>query len=396
MISATAGGVMRIIGRIAAIFTALVLINGATIILTEYGHEDSHLPPPQEVVIPPERIDLLFAGDLMAHDVNFNMADYTDIYQEMKPTIEHADLAFINLETPVYEKVPYTSFPRFNVHQDYVQAAVDAGFDIFALANNHSADQEAPGIIATLELMRKLAAEEGIAYSGLRMHQRSPITPTTVKAGNWSIGFISITSFINVWSGHELIYLTDYYRNEALRKEFLDYIRTIKPLYQILVIAVHDGAEYSNTPLERKKVFFRELAEAGADVVWGNHSHVLQPWERFTKIDGTSAVLIYSMGNFISGQTWNIDPADYKNEKNATGDSCLLNITFTKEPGKRAISRSITPYLAFNYRDPVKGMIVRPYDKIIGDEGVPKAWKDFYRERKRLLSWFLRPDQPSS
>lgn len=384
---------MKAAGRIALALALLVAVN-LLFFLPVSGKTESAgdsgaapLPPP-----PPDRLILAFAGDLMAHSVNFMMADYGDIYREMKPAVEAADLAFINLETPVMDDADYASFPRFNVHTPYVEAAVEGGFDLFALANNHACDRESAGVSATYRTMEALRETSGIAFSGIRSHARAPMRSVRVDAGNWKVGFLSITSFVNVWEGNELVYLADYYRSDDMKRELLQFIESVRPLYDILVVGVHDGIEYEHDPLERKKLFFRELAEAGADVVWGHHSHVLQPWELHQRTQGGPAVLIYSMGNFISGQTWNIDPEDYDNDRNATGDSCLLYVAFTRPAGKSAAGiESVEPYFAFNYRDPVKGMVVRPLDTLAGDPEVPDVWKRYYLERKKRLEWFTVP-----
>ncbi|MEZ4474158.1 MAG: CapA family protein [bacterium] len=46
-----------------------------------------------------------------------------------------------------------------------------------------------------------------------------------------------------------------------------------------------------------------DLIEAGATAVIGSHPHVLQPWERYVASDGREGFVIYSLGNFVSGQS---------------------------------------------------------------------------------------------
>jgi hypothetical protein len=45
------------------------------------------------------------------------------------------------------------------------------------------------------------------------------------------------------------------------------------------------------------------LCEAGADVIMGHHSHCVQPVEWHIREDGSSALIIYSLGNFLADQT---------------------------------------------------------------------------------------------
>jgi poly-gamma-glutamate synthesis protein (capsule biosynthesis protein) len=395
---------MKTAVRIAGLLLLLTAVNFSVYFLTAGKHDIPAVASDESTTLsPPDTLVLTFAGDLMAHSVNFSMGDYSDIYRDIKPIVAAADLAFINLETPVVDGDDFSTFPRFNVKRSYVEAAIDGGFDVFALANNHSTDQEGPGILATLREMSSLAEERRISFSGIRPHQRSPMTPVEINAGNWKVGFLSITSFVNVWSGNELVFLADYYRNDELEKELLKFIGAIAPLYDVLVLAVHDGMEYEHIPMERKKEFFRKLSEAGADMVWGHHSHVLQPWEIHEGENGRRGVIAYSMGNFISGQTWNIDPEDPENERNATGDSFLLTVTFTRpadgegrEHGSGVMVERVQPFAAFNYRDARKGMIVRPMETIVGDPDVPESWRNYYRDREKRLEWFLEPEKQQS
>jgi poly-gamma-glutamate synthesis protein (capsule biosynthesis protein) len=96
--------------------------------------------PPQAKEPPRPPLVLTFAGDIMAHTVNFMMDDYRRIYEDLRPVLTADDLSFGNLETPVADSLPMSTFPSFNVHSAYLRAAVDGGFDVFSLANNHAND----------------------------------------------------------------------------------------------------------------------------------------------------------------------------------------------------------------------------------------------------------------
>ena len=102
--------------------------------------------PPEEAVPATSRLVLTFGGDIMAHTPNFSMADYSMIYADIEEIIQNDDLTFANLETPVHDGRPYENYPTFNVQPPYAQAAIDAGFDVFSLANNHSNDQGLEGM----------------------------------------------------------------------------------------------------------------------------------------------------------------------------------------------------------------------------------------------------------
>lgn len=69
----------------------------------------------------------------------------------------------------------------------------------------------------------------------------------------------------------------------------------------VVVLSLHWGAEGAFVPSDSQKELARQLAEAGADIILGHHSHVLQGGEWLTTSRGRSYVA-YSLGNFISAQ----------------------------------------------------------------------------------------------
>ena len=60
---------------------------------------------------------------------------------------------------------------------------------------------------------------------------------------------------------------------------------------------MHWGSEYTHTPTNEEVTIANYLAELDVDIVIGHHPHVIQP---ITYIDDT--LVIYSLGNFLSGQ----------------------------------------------------------------------------------------------
>ena len=70
-----------------------------------------------------------------------------------------------------------------------------------------------------------------------------------------------------------------------------------------VVVTPHWGIEYNHTPEAQEKGLAHEMLDAGALVVLGGHPHVVQPWEKYTTHDGREGFVIYSLGNFVSGQS---------------------------------------------------------------------------------------------
>ncbi len=95
-----------------------------------------------------------------------------------------------------------------------------------------------------------------------------------------------------------------------------------------VIVTPHWGVEYQHTPQQAEKNLAHAMLEAGATAVLGNHPHVIQPWEKFKTQDGREGFVIYSLGNFVSGQSGN-----------AKTTSIILNLGLTKgADGKTTIN----------------------------------------------------------
>jgi len=62
------------------------------------------------------------------------------------------------------------------------------------------------------------------------------------------------------------------------------------------IVFYHGGKEGVHTPEAWRVRASRRLVDAGADLVVGNHPHVLQPLETYRGVD-----ILYSVGNFCYG-----------------------------------------------------------------------------------------------
>ena len=97
---------------------------------------------------------------------------------------------------------------------------------------------------------------------------------------------------------------------------------------------MHWGIEYQTKQNKEQERLAELLFKNGVDIILGSHPHVLQPMknETITLDDGSTkdCFVIYSLGNFMSGQT-----------KENTRSSVILNIDITKseETGKTKLNK---------------------------------------------------------
>ena len=330
-----------------------------------------------------EDLLLTFTGDLMAHDTNQSMADYDDIYRSLRPWLLRDDWSFINLETPVDASRKASGYPLFNARPGYVEAAIRGGFEVFSLANNHANDFGVSSVEGTLATMKRLAASDGVFWSGLKQTVGEVPQPVILEKKGWKVGFVALTNLLNLKPGSQrvnLVQIWDIWSKKTYPKEqeeLLGLIRSWKRGVDFLVVSLHDGVEYADGPAPAQVEFYQKMVTAGVDVLWGNHPHVLQPW-KWVDTDRGRRVLLYSLGNFVSNQTQGLGPLSWRSTWAKTGDGALFQVRLTRKMSQVTIQVP-EPILVNNYRDPDKGVVVVPTRTLI-DEG-PQTWRDYYLHR---------------
>ena len=356
---------------------------------------------------------LTFAGDLMAHTVNFNMKVYDLIYKDVEKILHNDDLSFVNIETPVCDALPLSTYPSFNVHTSYLRAAVEAGFDVLSFANNHTNDHGILGIDGTLVAARTVQKERlasGISprlliFSGLKDSIRDSIQVTPLFYKGWNILFCSVTEILNSYdaSKNRLYYSAPTKQERAALISVIKESRNRYPC-DLFVLGLHlNEPEYVRTVSESKKAWFKQLGEAGVDIIWAHHPHVMQSWETITverplllqdAVNGTAVVIseqckvfcMYSMGNFISGQRWHTRFGDPTFYREYTGDAVLLQLIYTRNKAGRA-DFSVLPLLITQYNEPEYPVVKRFTQEWI--ETLDEKEKKYFTKRFELMKEYL-------
>ena len=366
-------------------------------------------------------LQLNFAGDLMAHAVNFNMSAYDLIYTDVEKILHNDDLSFVNIETPICDALPLSTYPCFNVHTPYLRAAIGAGFDVLSLANNHTNDHGKIGIDGTLAAVRTVQKERYaseisprlLIFSGLKDSDNDRIQVTPLVYKGWNILFCSVTEILNSYdSSKDRLYYSAPTKQGG--SALISLIKEARKRYpcDLFILGLHlNEPEYGRTVSEAKKAWFKQLGEAGVDIIWAHHPHVMQSWETITverplllrKAASTGytgisdlkeaavseqckVFCMYSMGNFISGQRWHTrydEPAFYREY---TGDAVLLQLTCTRNKAGRA-DFSVLPMLITQYNEPEYPVVKRFTQDWI--ETLGEKEKKYFKKRFELMNEYL-------
>lgn len=277
-------------------------------------------PEPTPEVLTYKEITLLSAGDIMYHMPQVRAAatgngyDFTGNMQYVKPFVEAADYAVVNLETTLAgteNGYSYSGFPTFNSPDSTVDSIRYAGFDMLLLANNHCYDTGTWGLKRTLQIV----SEKGLAHLGTRADTNGK-TYQVVNINGVQVGLLNYTYEIGsdgkvgingITVADADIPLIDTF-NENNLDAFYEAVRTRMAELKsegadLIVFYIHWGEEYSLVPSETQKAIAQKLCDMGVDALIGGHPHVIQPMETLTSTDQSHTMpCFYSLGNYISNQ----------------------------------------------------------------------------------------------
>lgn len=209
----------------------------------------------------------------------------------IKPIFTASDFSFINLETPLtsggdpqtWKDVVFKGDPRL------APVLADAGVNVVTLANNHSGDQGDVGILDTL----KLCQENGITVVGAGPNLASAQRATILTRGTTEVAFLGYTDVLP--SGYpatptspgtapgrsDVAAVTGAIAQAAARADYT-------------FVAWHWNLEFSTAPSGLETSEAKAAIDAGADVVFAHHPHVLQGLEAYN-----GGLICYSLGNLV-------------------------------------------------------------------------------------------------
>ncbi len=288
----------------------------ATGLLERFRLAPSKPAPPTKPPEPPKpkgktRVSISVVGDIILHMPQVEAAqlpgggyDFKDVFREVKPIIEKADIAVCNFETTISTpQRGYTGYPCFKSPEAILDALKDAGFDVATTANNHPFDGGEFGVTNTCDKLDQY----GFLHTGTARTLEERDKLLMVSKNGINLAVVAYTYGTNGMEGtirkDRQSYMTNLWLDvEAVKR---DIARARTAGADVVIACVHWGAEYVRKPDELQKKTASQFFEAGADIIFGSHPHVLQPMERTTVTragKNHDAFVIYSLGNFVSNQ----------------------------------------------------------------------------------------------
>lgn len=225
--------------------------------------------------------------------------DFAYAYKNIEGIIRRADMAVINQETLICNDVfKPSTYPLFNSPSALGDHMLDIGFDVFTIANNHTLDKGTEGLSACLDYWD---SRENAVVCGAYRNASDRANIRTAEFNGITFSFLSYTESLNGLSlpaGSELS-IGDANDIETMKSE----IASANEISDVCIVALHWGVENSDIISDYQRSTAKILADAGADIIIGNHPHVLRDIEEIQREDGSVTLCAYSLGNFISAQS---------------------------------------------------------------------------------------------
>ena len=251
--------------------------------------ETTQAPTTAPTVPPEEHFQLTFVGDCTfgANPSNTYAGfgfpktvgeDYKYPFRNVINWFENDECTFINLEGPLTDEGnPMQKKHAFRGPTAYVNIITENSVEAVSIANNHTMDYGQTGYTSTVTTLEN---------AGIPFVERDGSCVFTTENG-LTIGLYGAVYYVldeaEITAG-----IT------ALKEQGCD----------LVIFAPHWGVEGTYRPTAQQTRLGHAAIDAGADIVWGSHPHVLQPVESYS-----GGVIYYSMGNFSFGG--NGYPRDY-------------------------------------------------------------------------------------
>ena len=211
----------------------------------------------------------------------------------VREVISGADIAMANFENPAPNRFTWHKAKTvFTADPTLIDGLVKAGIDYVGIANNHIGDAGNNGILQTIANLKK----RGLKYSGAGKDLAAAQRPAILDANGTKV---AILAYDAIAPGYH-----------AARREPGSSKLTIKAVQagvkaarkagaKVVIVFPHWGTEYRYSPFQNQQRLARQIIDAGADMIIGNHAHYAAAVEVYK-----GKPIWYALGNFVFDQTW--------------------------------------------------------------------------------------------
>lgn len=240
-----------------------------------------------------EEINIAFLGDIMPGGLFCGKNDILSL--EVAKILSSFDVRIATLECAIgdglefdVEKMQREDWRNIiYANNDDIYKLKYLGVDVVSLANNHVFDLGEEGLVNTIHLLDSL----GIKYCGAGLNKELASRPAVFSKNGKTFAILAYMPYwweaphpaMNNRPGINLLYMD----------QVVSDIKDAKMKYDYVFVLPHWGLEYTSVPTNREKKSARIMLEAGADGIFGSHTHQLQPL-----VSWKQKPVCFSLGNF--------------------------------------------------------------------------------------------------
>jgi len=211
---------------------------------------------------------------------------------EIEEYLAQTDIVLFNLESPVIGsgKENQLKYPRLKTTEKALDNLKFSGQTVAILANNHAYDCLIDGHMNTVRAL----SDRGFSSLGAGISKETASKPIIFEKNGIHIGILAYVSFSTnpcIPDG------ANFCLNELRKENVIRDILELKKKVDFCIVYCHWGIDYFDFPTPGQIDLGRAMVDAGANIVFGSHSHVIQGWSQYR--DG---FIFYSLGNTCFGR----------------------------------------------------------------------------------------------
>ena len=240
-------------------------------------------------------ITLAFGGDVHFEGAVRQrlLANPRTVFDPVDELLRSADLAMVNLETPVTDRGrPQPKDYVFRAPASAFTALLAGGVDVVTVANNHGVDYGEISLLDTLAAGRAA----GLPVVGAGKDEKAAYSPYRVTVRGERLAIIGATQVLDSFATVSWVAAPGKPGLASAKNEarLVRAVREARATSDTVIVYLHWGKEMLSCPSDVQRGLAKALVAAGADVVVGSHAHVVlgSGWMG-------RAYVHYGLGNFL-------------------------------------------------------------------------------------------------
>jgi len=211
----------------------------------------------------------------------------------VREVISGADIAMANFENPAPDRFTWHKAKTvFTADPTLIDGLVKAGIDYVGIANNHIGDAGNNGILQTIANLKK----RGLKYSGAGKDLAAAQRPAILDANGTKV---AILAYDAIAPGYHAAKGEPGSSKLTIKAVQAGVKAARKAGAKVVIVFPHWGTEYRYSPFQNQQRLARQIIDAGADMIIGNHAHYAAAVEVYK-----GKPIWYALGNFVFDQTW--------------------------------------------------------------------------------------------